>query len=136
MLEAARNPLPSLPPDNTVTEPGGSVPTLPCQPLSRSSRYWERWTAPGPGGSWCCSAATLDCSLRYKLTSSEVLRIVWCEKVPASDSVPPSPKTPGLFPARHYFGSSCVLLGSGGAGAPDPVALKASHGWKAGSFGD
>eukprot|EP00971_Amphidinium_carterae_P034629 681795-Amphidinium_carterae.1 len=78
MLEAARNPLPSLPLDNTVTEPGGSVPAFPCQPLSRSSRHWTRWTAPGPGGSWCWPAAPLDCSLRYQLASSEVLCTLCC----------------------------------------------------------
>eukprot|EP00971_Amphidinium_carterae_P057840 1144012-Amphidinium_carterae.1 len=120
--------------DNKVTEPGGSVPTLLCLPLSGSSRTWERWTAPGPGGSWCQSAATLDCSLRYRLSSPAALCNARCQKVIASERVLPSPKTPGLFSARHHFGSSCVLLGQGGAGAPDPTDLKATHGWIAGSF--
>eukprot|EP00971_Amphidinium_carterae_P246172 4889253-Amphidinium_carterae.1 len=118
-----------------VTEPGGSVPTLPCQPLNRSSRSGNRWSAPGPGGSWCHSAATLDCSLRYHLTSSESFRKVCCKSVIASERELPSPKAPSLFPARHHFGSSGVLLGSGGAGAPDLNAFDAFRGWKAGSFG-
>eukprot|EP00971_Amphidinium_carterae_P044100 867832-Amphidinium_carterae.1 len=134
MREAARNPPPSLPMDNKVTEPGGSVPALLCLPLSGSSRTWERWQVPGPGGPWCQSAATLDCSLRYRLSSTVALCNACCQKIATSERVPPSPKTPGLFPARHHFGSSCVLLGQDGAGAPAPTALKADHGWIAGSF--
>eukprot|EP00971_Amphidinium_carterae_P212600 4219305-Amphidinium_carterae.1 len=131
MREAARNLLPSLPTDNKETEPGGSVPALLCLPLSCSSRSGEGWTASGPGGSWCRSAATLDCSLRYQLSFPEALCTECCQKAMASERVLPSPKTPCLFPVRYHFGSSLVLLGPGGAGAPDQNAQGAFHGWKA-----
>eukprot|EP00971_Amphidinium_carterae_P067173 1329785-Amphidinium_carterae.1 len=113
------------------TEPGGSVPFPLCRTSNWSSRSGSRRRAPGPGGYWDSPASALDCSLRQHPSPAGDFRHVCCENVWHSDCGCPLSKNPCLFPARHHFGSSGVLLGPGGAAVPLAVVSDTFHGWKA-----